>query len=138
MRAIKDVQLPRRMRKGDAGYDFVLPEDITFHGDEIVALDTGIAMEKGDIPENCVMLLFPRSSLGTRYGLSFTNVVGVIDSGYRDTIRAHMRCTIPTSEPVHLTKGTRFMQGVIVPFMTIPGEIEPEKDRDGGFGSTDQ
>ena len=82
------------------------------------------------------MLLFPRSSLGTQYGLQFLNTVGVIDSGYRDTIKATMCVTDPTLDILRLKKGTRFMQGVIVPFATIPEEEPPTEERTGGYGST--
>lgn len=140
MIAVKDVELPRRARKGDAGYDFVLPEDVTFKESgkrpHKVTIDTGIMMEDGDIPEGHVMLLFPRSSLGTQYGLQFLNTVGVIDSGYRDTIKATMCVTDPTLDILRLKKGTRFMQGVIVAFATIPGEEPPTEERTGGYGST--
>ena len=136
MKAVKDVELPRRARKGDAGYDFFLPEEFRWKRGERITVDTGIMMEDGDIPEGHVMLLFPRSSLGTQYGLAFLNTVGVIDSGYRDTIKATMHCVDRTMDMLRLEKGTRFMQGVIVPFSTIPGEVPPTEERTGGYGST--
>ena len=143
MKSVFGKELPRRQRKGDAGYDFYLPEDVEFRETFPTEIDTGIIMEEGDIPDGYVMLLFPRSSLGTEYGLEFANSVGVIDSGYRGTIKAKMNVRYPmkrdgVSVPLVLLEGTRFMQGVIVPFATIPNEMPPAEERDGGIGSTGQ
>lgn len=140
MKSTLGAPLPRRQRKGDAGYDLYLPEDVTFKESGMparnVTIDTGIIMEEGDIPYGAVMLLFPRSSLGTNYGLQLANTVGVIDSGYRDTIKATMRVTDPSVDILRLQKGDRFLQGVIVPYGTIYGEEEPAEERTGGYGST--
>ena len=136
MKLTKDVEMPRRSRRGDAGYDFYLPEDVVFKRGQKVTIDTGVAFDEGDIPDGCVMLLFPRSSLGSKYGLAFVNTVGVIDSQYRDTVKAPMHLLDPSVGRLRLEKGTRFMQGVIVPFVTMPNEIEPTEERKGGFGST--
>ena len=136
MKSLLGAPLPRRMKLGDAGYDFSLPENLTIKRGVRPTVDTGIIMEEGDIPEGFVMLLFPRSSTGFNYGLSLANTVGVIDTGYRDTIKAKLWLNDPNIEYIKMNKGDRFMQGVLVPFGTIPSEVPPEEERDGGLGST--
>lgn len=140
MRAVIDVELPRKMTTGSCGYDFYLPEDVVVRdrakGIYKATVDTGIIMEQGDIPPGCGMFLYPRSSLGTNYGLQLTNSVGVVDSDYRDTIKATIWALDPTLDILRLKKGDRFMQGVIQVCLSIPGEIPPTEIRTGGYGST--
>lgn len=55
-----------------------------------IEYDTKIAIS---IPENYVGLLFPRSSIYKKT-LSFSNSVGVIDSGYTGSIKLKMKPTV--------------------------------------------
>lgn len=132
MKDTLNAGLPRRSTKHSAGYDFYLPHDLDVVAGEQVIVDTGIALEDGDLSHDEVMLLFPRSSLGMKYGFRFLNSVGVIDSDYRDTIKAG----ITVSKDMHLKKGDRFMQGIIFTFCKMYKEIEPQNERVGGIGST--
>lgn len=138
MRSLLGAPLPRRARRGDAGYDIFLPKDIEFiprNGRRLV-LDTGICMEEGDIPDGHVGLILPRSSAGMKWGVSLMNTVGVIDSGYRDPIKLGLWLNDGSVDILRLKKGDRIAQMVIVPFATIPGEEPPTEERDGGVGST--
>ena len=132
MKDTLDSGMPRRMTRYSSGYDFFLPHDLDVVAGEQVIVDTGICLEDGDLEYDEVMLLFPRSSLGMKYGFRFLNSVGVIDSDYRDTIKAG----ITVSRNMHLNKGDRFMQGIVFSFCRIPNEIEPQQERTGGLGST--
>lgn len=134
MKDTLDAGIPRRMTKYSGGYDFFLPHDVNLKAGEMIVVDSGICLEDGDLSHDEVMLLFPRSSLGMKYGFRFLNSVGVIDSDYRDTIKAG----ITVSKDMHLNKGDRFMQGIIVRYGRIPGEVEPQNERVGGIGSTGQ
>ena len=136
MRSTLGAPLPRRSRLGDAGYDFFLPSSLTIKKGQRVMVDTGIIMEEGDIPEGYVMLLFPRSSTGSEFGLSLSNSVGVIDSHYHNTIKAKLWLNDPSVDVLRMNEGFRFIQGVLVPYGIIPTEIPPEEERDGGLGST--
>lgn len=132
MKDTLNAGLPRRMTKYSGGYDFFLPHDVNLKAGETIVVDSGICLEDGDLEHDEVMLLFPRSSLGMKYGFRFLNSVGVIDSDYRDTIKAG----ITVSRNMHLNKGDRFMQGIVFSFCRIPNEIEPQQERTGGLGST--
>ena len=132
-----DEFLPRRQTEHSAGYDFYITEDIVCRRGifrrRIYTIDTGIHLQDGDLKHCAVMLLFPRSSIGFKYGMRFMNTTGVIDSDYRDSIK----CSFTVDKKMVLHKGDRFMQGVIVSFDKIPREIVPTRKRNGGIGSTD-
>lgn len=94
---------------GDAGYDLVASSHPKIVGDvfqgylfkniNYIEYDTNIAVapskdEYGDY--EFFSMLFPRSSI-SKYNLSLCNSVGVIDSGYRDTIKVRFNY-IPQAE----------------------------------------
>lgn len=96
-------------------------------------LDTKTAFQ---IPTGWVGLVFPRSGLGSK-GLRLSNSVGVIDSDYKDSIKAAIEYN--GDEPLTLDVGTRFCQIVFMPHLTAELVIKDElegPDRGGGFGST--
>ena len=155
MKTKDSVEMPRRATLGSAGYDFHAPHDFNLKPGEWTDVDTGVCFDGSEtvlcpicemalgggiryVETSCdtvrqwVMLLFPRSGLGTKYGMRFANTVGVIDMSYRGTIRARMTADVP----VTIHKGERFMQGVIVPFGVFRDEVEPTEERRGGHGST--
>ena len=80
--------------KGDAGWDLVASSDpeIVFCDEKkksilYIEYDTGVVLQ----PTNgFYTLLFPRSSL-SKYELSLANSVGVIDAGYRNSIKLRFR-----------------------------------------------
>ena len=83
-----------------------------------------------------VGLLFPRSSI-YKTGMSLTNAVGVIDSGYRGEIM--MKFEMTDSRTMYEV-GDRVGQLIIVPYPRIDFELVDEltsTDRgSGGYGST--
>lgn len=130
---IEGVEPPVRKTKGSCGYDIHCPANIVIDAGQWAFIDTGIRLEKGDIPEGYVGLIFPRSSMGVKYKLRLANTVGVIDSDYTmDTIKA----TFTVDTDMVLMKNERLFQMVIVPFATIPDEETPTEERIGGIGST--
>jgi len=132
---VDEIPLPRRATAGSAGYDFVSPMQVTVPGGGSALIPTGI---RAEMEEGWVLLLFPRSSLGFRHGIRFSNTAGVIDSDYaRAENEGHIMVKLrnPGPEPVTIGKGERFCQGIFLPYGTaeetgMPGE------RRGGFGST--
>ena len=142
------AKMPRRAEPGSAGYDFYAPEDIHLEPGKWTFVDTGVRFSGTEdvicpmegpectlFARQWVMMVFPRSGLGFKYGVRFSNTVGIIDMTYRDTIKAKMTCDVECT----IKKGERFMQGVIVPFGIFNGEQKPiHEERSGGFGSTGQ
>lgn len=127
---------PSRATFGSAGYDFRIPETVFLVPGEWITIDTGVAFDDSDYIDMQVpfwfMMLVPRSSLGTKFGFRLRNTVGIIDSDYRDTIKA----TVAVDEPLTLTKGDKFLQGIVIPFARFNGEERPTASRTGGYGST--
>lgn len=149
--------LPRRAKKGDAGLDLTSRETVTLAPGETRTVDTGVSVA---IPEGYVGLVFPRSGLGSR-GVNLSNCVGVIDSGYRGSIKAPLHNNRPLHEAVEsaveddlpvtytrlngdgwmtVEKGERVCQLVIVPFATVEcvevEELDSTERGEGGFGSS--
>lgn len=138
--------IPQYAKSGDAGVDLTA---VSIEFNEklgCVTYDTGLSIE---IPEGYVGLIFPRSSIyKTIHSLS--NSVGVIDSGYRGSIKFNFRDAFdPTGDledrwnkfnPDFYNVGDRIGQLVIIPYPKIQfEEVEElsETDRsDGGFGSS--
>ena len=104
---------------------------------ETKTFGTGI---KCSIPENHVMLVYPRSSTGIKLNCMLSNTTGVIDSGYRDEI--HLALTNFGNTTVCLKDGQRLAQFMIIPrpkielLQIIDNEEFRNGDRGGGIGST--
>ena len=73
------IQLPKRATAYSAGYDFFVSETREIPARGTALLPTGV---KAKMPQGEVLLLFIRSSLGIKRGLSLANGVGVIDADY--------------------------------------------------------
>lgn len=136
--------IPKRQTFGSCGYDFYAPEDIVLTPGEWTTIDTGVRFDGKesvvsliDSPEylfqaGWFMLIVPRSGFGSKYGFRLRNTVGIIDMDYRDTIKA----TMTAEAPLTISKGERFMQGIILPFGVFENEDKPTSERKGGHGST--
>lgn len=97
---------------------------------------TGIAIELPG-PE-MVALVFPRSGLASKHGISLSNAVGVIDSDYRGEII----CLVKNDSQVDFTiqPGDRLAQLGFFPVYQVKWELAEELNMthrgSGGFGST--
>lgn len=134
----ENAAIPLAATKTSAGLDLhaCIDTAITINVGETVTIPCGIACcpERDDV----VMLVFIRSSLGRKFGITLANSVGVIDSDYRGEILVPIinhGCAPYTLEP-----NERFAQLVVTP--VIFPEVEevgslPESERgENGFGST--
>ena len=97
---------------------------------------TDITVE--DIPLPPVFLaLYPRSSLGFKYGFRLLNTTGIIDFDYafnKDN-EGHIMVGCITSKPMALEQGTKFCQGIIQPYFVMEDD-NATGERTGGMGST--
>ena len=129
-----NIKLPQRATTGSAGYDFYLPHSIHLDSTPRI-IRTGIccAMNPG-----WVLLLFPRSGLGYKYGVRLSNATGVIDCDFyhNPDNEGHISAKMYAADsPVNLDAGDRFMQGVFVPYGTVIDDGAVGQ-RTGGTGST--
>lgn len=131
----EDIRLPERSTKHSAGYDFFAPYDFEIPAGESQTIWTGVKMymEIGD-----VLLLMPRSSMG-RFGIRFSNTVGVIDCDYVDNPNNEGEIGLPfvnTGKSTWSVKaGDKIAQGILTAFH-ITDDDDVTTERTGGFGST--
>ena len=129
----KNIKLPQRATIGSAGYDFSMPMTIDLASGEHVLIPTGI---RAKIAEGWVLMLFPRSGLGTKFGFALDNTVGIIDSDYfHADNEGHIMAKVHVDNMLRLSEGERFVQGVFIPF-GIACNGNTTVARHGGFGST--
>lgn len=140
-----DVPTPKRAHPTDAGVDLVAwdcnPESAgewvgsTIPVGDTRTFGTGIAAA---IPEGYVGLLFVRSSLGVKHGVTLANGTGVIDAGYRGEIKVCLRANGPFG--AYIKRGERIVQMVTVPVNLTPWveveHLDATERGEGGFGST--
>jgi len=130
----ENAVIPKYSKPGDAGLDLTavsIVSNTTFQ----VIYDTGLAIE---IPEEHVGLIFPRSSI-CNYELDLSNSVGVVDSGYRGTIRFVFNKTNGL-DSLKYKVGDRIGQLLILPYPEIElvevNELNDSERGHKGFGST--
>ena len=132
-----NAQLPIFATAGAAGLDLhaCLDEPITLSPSGRALIPTGIALA---LPEQTVGLVYVRSSLAVKHGLTLSNAVGVIDEDYRGELLIAM--TNCGAEPYTIAHGDRIAQLVVTPYYRpalIEVEALPTTRRGvGGFGST--
>lgn len=133
-----DAVIPQRATDGSAGMDLyaVLKEPLTVAAGERVRIPTGIAI--GLPSPETVALVFARSGLAVKHGLTLSNCVGVIDSDYTGEIQVGIINQSDTAYTVQ--PGERIAQLVIMPVLqpTVveTDTLEKTARGDGGFGST--
>lgn len=133
----KEAQLSQRQTEGAAGYDLraCVEAPVTLEPGEGYSFPTGLA---GEIPQGLVGLIFCRSGLGVKHGVSLPNCVGVIDSDYRGELVVPLRNFGDKPYTVH--PGERIAQLVIIPvcfpLLEEAEELSSTQRGTGGFGST--
>ena len=130
--------LPKYATPGSAAMDLTacLDEPVILEPGQRVLLPTGIAIA---LPSaEYVALVFARSSLGAKYGISLSNGVGVIDSDYRGEIKVGL--TNHSAEPYTIQPGDRVAQLAVIPVVQAHihcvAELDETDRGTGGFGST--
>ncbi len=135
-RLSEDATIPSYAYEADAGLDLSSSVDITLEPFERKLVPTGLAIA---IPEGYAGFVLPRSGLAFREGLSMANTPGLIDAHYRGELKV-VAVNLDASRPIHLTKGERIAQLVILPVPPIQIEVVDALDSTdrgaGGFGSS--
>ena len=130
----ENAVIPKYSKPGDAGLDLTAVSIVSNTTSQVI-YDTGLAIE---IPEEHVGLIFPRSSI-CNYDLDLSNSVGVVDSGYRGTIRFVFNKTNGI-DSLKYKVGDRIGQLLILPYPEIElvevNELNDSERGHKGFGST--
>lgn len=132
------AKAPAYATAGAAAADLcaLLDEPLPLAPGQRAMIPTGLAIELPDA--QCVALLYARSGLAIKHGLTLPNCVGVIDSDYRGEVRVGLINL--GSEPYTVQPGERIAQLCIAPVWQaafVQANDLSDTDRGaGGFGST--
>lgn len=136
----ENAVVPVQATAGSAGMDLsaCLDNDVIIAPGEIKLIPTGLAAAPDT--DQCALLIYPRSGLASKHGISLANCVGVVDSDYRGEIK------IPLINNGHesftVTNGMRIAQmimtPVIIPRIEAADSLDETQRSSGGFGSTGQ
>jgi deoxyuridine 5'-triphosphate nucleotidohydrolase len=126
---------PCKMRESDVGYDLTLVKEIKYIAPDVILYDTGVVVQP---PYGYYFEVVPRSSL-SKSGFTLANSIGIIDPGYRGTIKVALKKN-STSTP-DLDLPFRAVQ-LILRKQTLSRSVYSKSDLSessrstGGFGST--
>lgn len=130
------ISLPQRATSKSAGYDFYSPINITLKPNESIMIPTGI---KCKMLDDMVLMIFPRSGLGSKFRFIPCNLVGIIDADYiKSSNEGHifMKMVNDGDKVISIEKGKAFCQGILTNYFTTTND-SVTKARNGGFGSSD-
>lgn len=137
-----EAAMPKYAKPGDAGLDLSVSKDVDIQEGETVIVGTGLSFA---IPDGMFGMLAPRSGFASKHGVTLANTPSIIDSGYRGEVKLALYRNYGPNDgkehlSLHIEKGTRVAQMVVMPFETcecVEVDELSETDRgDGGFGST--
>ncbi len=134
----KEISSPFYATGGSAGMDLsaCIDEPITLKPGEKATIATGIAIQ---LPGNAyVALVFARSGLGIKHGITMSNGVGVIDSDYTGEIMCGL---VNLGDKIYtINSGDRIAQLVFMPVVVADfikvNELDATVRGDNGLGST--
>ena len=134
----EDAVLPVRATAGSAGMDLhaLVDTPVTLQPGQRAMIPTGLAIA---LPSpDYVALVFARSGLAIKKGVTLANCVGVVDSDYRGELKVGL--INQSDEPYTVEKGERIAQLAVMPvYLPVVEEADDldETERgQGGFGST--
>ena len=131
--------LPVRGDSRSAGYDFYSKETVIIqpHDSHLFWTDVCAYMQDDE-----VLMIYVRSSIGVKKGLTLKNTVGVIDASYYANPTNHGNvgvCLYNNSDvPVLIETGERIAQGVFQHYLVADNDTFLSDSRTGGFGSSGQ
>ena len=130
--------IPSRATPGSAGLDLCacLDSPVTLAPGEIKMIPVGITAEPDS--DDIALLIYPRSGLSSKFGVSLANCVGVVDSDYRGA------WFVPLinhgKEPFTVEHGMRVAQmiptRILMPDIEVSDELSETERGNGGFGSS--
>ena len=130
--------IPSRATSGSAGLDLCacLDAPVTIEAGEIKMIPLGITAEPDR--EDIALLIYPRSGLSSKYGVSLANCVGIVDSDYRGA------WFVPLinhgKEPFTVEHGMRIAQliptSILLPEIEVSDQLSETERGAGGFGSS--
>lgn len=107
------ARLPERMTAESAGADLYtcLDAPVTIAPGETVMVPLGLKCQPE--PADMALLIFPRSGLSAKYGITLANAVGVVDTDYRGEWMVPLHNI--SQKPFTVEHGMRVAQLLCVP-----------------------
>lgn len=118
----------------------VLAKTITYEREDTYACvnrhDTNYEVCQNIKVLNVVLQMYPRSSLGIKYGFTFSNTTPIIDADYYNNPdnEGHIYLGFTCLKEFKINKGDKICQAIMVPYLTFNDHVDTE--RTGGIGST--
>lgn len=133
---VDNVGTPEYQTSGAVAFDLEAAEDVNVPGRAMVRIPSGLVIE---VPEDLGLLVVPRSSTFSKYGLIMPHSVGIIDRdycGHDDEILLQVYNIKPSS--IFVPAGTRIAQGLFIPVQRVSfiEQAASLAEGRGGFGST--
>lgn len=134
-----DAVIPQQANAMDAGYDLVAIDNGVVDPDgRFIEYDTGIAVEP---PVGFHVEIYPRSSI-SKFDLMLANSVGIVDVGYRASLKMRFRMTAPNAAHAKIYKkgdkiGQLKIEKTIYGSFVEVSELSDTERGMGGFGSSD-
>lgn len=129
------IKLPVRSDIGSAGYDFYSPIEVEILPGERSTIWTDIKSYMGN---DEVLKIYPRSSMGIKYGLQLANTTGIIDSSYYNNSDNDGNigiCIINTSTKSYkISVGDRIGQGIFQKYLVADNDNILNQERTSGIG----
>lgn len=130
------ARLPTRAHPGDAGLDLYADESVIVCASLRLLVSTGISVA---IPSGYVGLIWPRSGLAAKHGISVD--AGVIDAGYRGPVKV-LVTNASKDNHYEIHRGDKIAQLLIQPVSLMTpveaDELDASERDTGGFGSSGQ
>lgn len=129
--------MPTYANDTDACMDLKIKGDRIIKPHSMIVAGTGL---KVSVPNDHVMLIYPRSSTGIKLNCMLANTTGVIDAGYRGEIALALYNF--GNDDIILSDGQRVAQFMIIPrpklnLIQVADDDEFNNgNRGGGIGST--
>ena len=133
----ESIEIPKRATTSSAGYDFKSVESAVIKPHSSKVLKTGIKVCMND---DEVLYIYVRGSMGFKYDVGLSNMVGVVDADFYNNPENEGHINIKLynhgENDYVVNIGDKIGQGVFMKYLTVDDEEEVKTKRTGGFGST--
>ena len=130
--------IPSRATSGSAGLDLCacLDTPVTLAPGEIKMIPIGITAQPDS--DDIALLIYPRSGLSTKFGVSLANCVGVVDSDYRGAwfvpLINHGKNDFTVEHGMRIAQ--MIPTRILMPEIEVSDELSDTQRGEGGFGSS--